>query len=111
MAEYYPIVYIRGFAMESDEVEDAFNMPHYGFNLGATQLRQAMDQNPIMQIFESPVIRLLKNENYIDSFNRFVDNQNVPILNSVGPNWQQTLWVFRFYDEEAELLGSLKLGF
>lgn len=60
MAEYYPIVYIQGYAMTPDEVEDTFNKPYYGFNLSSTQVRQARDEKPMMQIFESPVVRLIK---------------------------------------------------
>jgi hypothetical protein len=39
MAEPFPIVYVRGYAMTANEVEDTFNSPYYGFNLGATQIK------------------------------------------------------------------------
>ena len=32
---YFPVVYIRGYAMTEEEVEDTFNKPYYGFNLGS----------------------------------------------------------------------------
>ena len=77
MANYYPIIYVRGYAMTQSEVESTFNMPYYGFNLGSTQFKLAAGTEPQMHIFESPVVRLLKEENYQDSFGRFVDPHRV----------------------------------
>lgn len=103
----YPIVYIRGYAMSSGEVEDTFNRPYYGFNLGSAKIRVTSEARPSMQIFESPVVRLIKEEGYIDSFNRFVDARNEPIPNSAtSTDWRKTLWIFRFYDKESQLLGE-----
>ncbi len=111
MSESYPVVYIRGYAMTQSEVEDTFNRPYYGFNLGSTQIRQGRREKPVMRIFESPVVRLIKDEAYVDSFNRFVDAGNRPIAGSVSAqgaraDWRRTLWVFRYYDQESELLGG-----
>ena len=109
----HPIVYIRGYAMGSGEVEATFNMPYYGFNLGSTQVRVARDEKPSMRIFESPVVRLIKDEGYLDAFNRFVDSRNSPIPDSVpsdGEAWRRTLWIFRFYDAESRVLGSAERG-
>lgn len=111
MAEHYPIVYIRGYAMTDGEVEDTFNKPYYGFNLGSTQYRQGRHEKPVMRIFESPIIRLIKDERYVDSFNRFVDANNNPIAKSVDAdpediNWKQTMWVFRYYDPESKIGGE-----
>jgi hypothetical protein len=36
----YPVVYVRGYAMTDKAVEDTFNLPYYGFNLGAARYRQ-----------------------------------------------------------------------
>jgi pimeloyl-ACP methyl ester carboxylesterase len=103
----YPIVYIRGYAMSSGEVEDTFNRPYYGFNLGSAKIRVTSEARPAMQIFESPVVRLLKEEGYVDSFNRFVDSRNEPIPDSAaGVDWRRTLWIFRFYDRESQILGE-----
>jgi pimeloyl-ACP methyl ester carboxylesterase len=114
MSTPYPIVYIRGYAMSSDAIEDTFNKPYYGFNIGSTQVKLATDKGSTMRIFESPVVRLIKDENYVDSFNRFVDNQNHPIKNSIPTKgkdfWRKTLWTFRFYDEESQLLREKERG-
>lgn len=111
MADFYPIVYVRGYAMRESEVEDTFNKPYYGFNLGSTQFRLSADETPTMRIFESPVVRLIKQERYVDSFNRFLDRKNRPVRNSVpearpAVDWRRTLWTFRFYDRESQLLGE-----
>lgn len=72
MVKNYPIIYVRGYAMTQSEVESTFNMPYYGFNLGSTQFKLTAGTKPKMHIFESPVVRLLKEEGYQDSFGRFV---------------------------------------
>lgn len=101
----YPIVYVRGYAMTSKAVEETFNLPYYGFNLGSTQCRQGMGRDPEMHIFESPVIRLMKDHDYVDAFGRFASTQGEPIPDSVpaGTDWRRTLWIFRYYDPEAAL--------
>lgn len=119
MDDAYPIVYVRGYAMTQDEVEETFNSPYYGFNLGSTQIKlvnRELDKSDLaMLIFESPVVRLIKEEGYVDSFNRLVTNTNVPLDRSlVGADppvdWHKTLWVFRFYDAESKLLGQHQRG-
>ncbi|GMQ76337.1 MAG: hypothetical protein BMS9Abin01_1610 [Gammaproteobacteria bacterium] len=111
MAGYYPIVYVRGYAMTQSEVESTFNMPYYGFNLGSTQFKLAAGTEPKMHIFESPVVRLIKEEDYQDSFGRFVDPRNRPIANSVSDaraDWRRTLWIFRYYDPESRMIGEAR---
>lgn len=110
----FPIVYIRGYAMTPSQVEDAFNMPYYGFNLGSTQVKLAKDEKLVMRLFESPVVRLIKEEEYVDSLNKFVDSANRPMANSVPAanpkvDWHKTLWIFRFYDAESKLLGGRRV--
>lgn len=111
MGQYFPIVYVRGYAMTPGEVEQTFNMPHYGFNLGSTQFKLSAGHDPKMYIFESPVVRLMKDEGYADSFNRFVTPYNLPVAGSVPKgkdaegieHWRRTLWIFRYYDGESNL--------
>ncbi len=111
MANYYPIIYVRGYAMTQSEVESTFNMPYYGFNLGSTQFKLAAGTEPKMHIFESPVVRLIKEENYQDSFGRFVNPRNRPIAGSVSDarvDWRKTLWIFRYYDPESRMIGEAR---
>jgi len=111
VASYYPIVYVRGYAMTQSEVESTFNMPYYGFNIGSTQFKLSAGTEPKMNIFESPVLRLVKEESYQDSFGRFVDPRNRPIAGSVPKaraDWRKTLWIFRYYDPESRMIGEMR---
>ncbi len=65
---YYPIVYVRGYAGTEGEVEDPFADPYMGFNLGATKIRQAWTGKVGRHIFESPVVRLMKDFDYRDIY-------------------------------------------
>jgi pimeloyl-ACP methyl ester carboxylesterase len=109
----YPIIYVRGYAMTAKDVEETFNLPYYGFNLGSTQFRQGMGRDPEMHIFESPVIRLMKDHDYVDAFGLYATSQGDPIQNSVpsSKNWRRTLWIFRYYDPEAGLLDEERPAF
>jgi len=113
MSRHFPIVYVRGYAMTAQAVEDTFNLPYYGFNLGATQFRQGAGQDPEMHIFESPVIRLMKDHDYVDAYGRFATSQGEPIADSVPghTDWHRTLWVFRYYDAESALHGEQRPPF
>ncbi|HSL40755.1 MAG TPA: hypothetical protein VK857_10315, partial [Desulforhopalus sp.] len=57
---YLPIIYVRGYAMTPKEVADTVSTPYMGFNLGSTKLRQAWDGQVQRHIFESPLVRLMK---------------------------------------------------
>lgn len=105
----YPIIYIRGYAMIQGEVEATFNSPFYGFELGSTRYKLGSDSRPNMHIFESPLVRLIEEEGYVNTFNRYVSSTNDPLPNSVpSGKWRETLWIFRFYDAESQLLGASK---
>lgn len=110
---HLPIIYVRGYAMTSKAVEETFNLPYYGFNLGSTQYRQGVGHEPEMHIFESPVIRLMKDHGYQDAFGHYVSPHGEPLPDSVGPkdDWRRTLWVFRYYDSEASLFDESRPAF
>ena len=59
-APYYPIIYVRGYAMTEDELNQTVADPFYGFNTGSTLYRAHVNRHkaPRRYIFESPVIRL-----------------------------------------------------
>ena len=65
---YHPIIYVRGFAMRDSEIEATINTPYMGFNLGATRVRQGPSGAFDSLIFESPVIRLMKDHGYRDVY-------------------------------------------
>ena len=35
-APFYPIIYVRGYAMTQGEIDDTVSTPYMGFNVGAT---------------------------------------------------------------------------
>jgi hypothetical protein len=99
---YYPIVYIRGFAATMSEIEDTVATPYMGFNLGSTKMRQDWRQKIVRHIFESPLIRLMKDEGYLDTYANgdLVGEDHAVPANSV--------WIFRYYEPASEDLGTGK---
>ncbi len=65
---YYPIVYVRGYAMTASEIEDTVATPYMGFNLGSTKVRQRWTGEIERLIFESPLVRLMKDHGYRDAY-------------------------------------------
>ena len=65
---FFPIIYVRGYAGNEDEVEDTVSDPYMGFNLGATKLRQLWTGKVERHYFESPLVRLMKDHNYRDVY-------------------------------------------
>jgi len=68
VAPYFPIIYVRGYAMTSAEIADAVSSPYMGFNVGATKLRKAWDGQVRRHVFESPLVRLMKDCGYRDIY-------------------------------------------
>ena len=52
---YYPIIYVRGYAMSQGELEDTVATPYLGFNLGSTKYRQAFTGEAKPYVFDFPV--------------------------------------------------------
>ena len=65
---FYPIIYIRGFAMTQSAMEETVATPYMGFNLGTTKIRQEWNGEVVRHIFESPLIRLMKDYGYVDNY-------------------------------------------
>ena len=59
-APFYPIIYVRGYAMSRGEIDETTADPFCGFNLGSTVMRAVATAGapPRKFVFESPVIRL-----------------------------------------------------
>lgn len=94
----YPIIYVRGYAGSQGEVEDTVATPYMGFNLGSTKLRQAYSGELLVNVFESPLIRLMKDYGYVDAYH---DGQSRP----EGPIAKKSIWIFRYYDVTSKELG------
>jgi hypothetical protein len=99
-APYYPIIYVRGFAATMSEIDETTADPYMGFNKGSTVLRQDYQRKAVPFIFESPLLRLIKDHQYVDAFHGGSYQEQ--------PDQAQTrsIWVFRYYERASNLLGD-----
>ena len=104
---FWPIIYVRGYAMTRGEIDETTADPFCGFNVGSTVMRARPDKKepPKKFIFESPVVRLHSDFGYADSYNDGTD--------IVDPDWSgvlplRTIIVYRYYDEASTFLGEGK---
>ena len=100
---FYPIIYVRGYAATMNEIEDTVATPYMGFNLGSTKVRLDHKARPIKFIFESPLIRLMKDCGYRDSYVGGDLPDPPPDGKLVPP---RSIWIFRYYEQVSEELGS-----
>lgn len=96
---FYPIVYVRGYAGTQVDVEDTVATPYMGFNLGSTKLRQAWNREITRYIFESPLIRLMKDHGYADVYSGgdVIDDERVSA---------KSVWIYRYYESVSKDLGT-----
>lgn len=97
---WFPIVYIRGFAATRGEIEDTVATPYMGFNLGATKIRQDHKGKIVRYVFESPLIRLMRDEGYVDCY------RNGDFIPSDEPAPAKSVWIFRYYEKASNDLGD-----
>lgn len=95
---FYPIIYVRGYAMKQTEIEDTVATPYMGFNLGSTKIRQEWDGEIKKHIFESPLIRLMKDYGYADNYMNGTEiEDSIPAKSVV---------IHRYYDIASEDIGA-----
>jgi hypothetical protein len=98
---YYPIIYIRGYAMTKSEIETTVATPYMGFNLGATKIRQDWKGRVQRHIFESALVRLMKDYGYRDVYaNGSEITGEIPAKSVV---------IYRYYEQADQDLGSGKV--
>ena len=97
-APFYPIIYVRGFAMTRSEIEATTSTPYMGFNQGATKVRQHWDGTVTRRYFESPLIRLMKDYGYQDAY--LEGNLRTDQLP------QKTILIHRYYDQADSDFGD-----
>lgn len=97
---YYPIIYVRGYAATMAEIEETVATPYMGFNLGATKIRQDYKGDIVRFIFESPLLRLMKDEGYVDTY---ANGDLIPPATKVAA---KSVWIFRYYEPVSEDLGE-----
>jgi len=111
-APFYPIIYVRGFAMTANEIDETTADPFCGFNIGSTVYRAVpeKDRTPRKFIFESPLIRLGSDFGYRDVYEDGYDILD-PEWHDDGKNQlsSRSVIIFRYYDEASQLLGSGKV--
>ena len=99
---FYPIVYVRGYAATMTEIEETVATPYMGFNLGATKIRQDYEGDIVRFIFKSPLIRLMKDEGYRDTY------RNGDIIPRGERVPAKSVWIFRYYEPVSADLGAGK---
>ena len=95
---FFPIIYVRGYAMTKSEIEATVATPYMGFNLGATKVRQDWNGKVVKYIFESPLVRLMKDYDYRDIY---ADGKERAGL--VSP---RSIVIYRYYEQGDVDLGS-----
>lgn len=95
---FYPIIYIRGFAMTQSAMEETVATPYMGFNLGSTKTRQEWDGEVTRHIFESPLIRLMKDYGYVDNYTEGTEIE--------GQIPAKSVIIHRFYEQADRDIGT-----
>lgn len=91
---FYPIVYVRGYAMTESERDEVFHDAYYGFSATSVEKRDAAPPKYFeVDIFEGQFIRLMKMKQYryADPINRGLDDCENPT---------RSIWISRFYDRD-----------
>ena len=96
---FHPIIYVRGYAGSQDEVEETVATPYMGFNLGATKARQRWDGAIVRHVFESPLVRLMKDFEYRDVY-----SHGSEILDDALP--PRSVVIYRYYEPVSKDLGE-----
>ena len=100
-APYFPIIYVRGYAMTANEIADTVATPYMGFNLGSTKVRQAWDGTVRRHVFESPLVRLMKDYGYRDTY---TDGSEID-----GELPARSVVIYRYYETADTDLGDGKV--
>tara|TARA_R110001592_G_scaffold363371_1_gene685445 strand:+ start:45636 stop:47126 length:1491 start_codon:yes stop_codon:yes gene_type:complete len=95
---YHPIIYVRGYAMTKSEIEATVATPYMGFNLGATKIRQDWSGKVRRHIFESALIRLMKDYGYSDVYSNGTEIE--------GEISAKSVVIYRYYEQADHDLGT-----
>lgn len=97
-----PLVYVRGFAGGTRGIDKAVADPFYGFNEGSTHVRVGAHNQPLFHQFESPLLRLLREEGY----ELLVQGSQESYLDRHAQIPANSVWIHRFYDRSASTWGG-----
>jgi hypothetical protein len=107
-APFHPLIYVRGYAMTTKEIDETTADPFCGFNLGSTVYRAVPDKTrpPRKFIFESPVVRLASDFGYEDVYRNGYDIMDDEwAANPENKLKSRSIVVYRYYDEASTILG------
>jgi hypothetical protein len=101
---YYPIIYVRGYAMTDNEIEETVADPYMGFNVGSTKLRSNWRGESVKYHFESPIVRLMKEHEYSDVYVDGADlgTEAEPVARKIHP---RSIIIHRYYDAASTSFG------
>ena len=103
---HHPIIYVRGFAASQGEIEETVADPYMGFNIGSTKARVAWTGDVKRYFFESPLVRLMGDQQYEDVF---VDGDDLLAANRhEHPIPYRCIIIYRYYDEASNDFGDGK---
>jgi hypothetical protein len=104
---YWPIIYVRGYAMTRKEIDETTADPFCGFNLGSTLIRATPDAKapPRKLIFESPLVRLQSDFGYGDVYEDGVDIGDPDFTADIAT---RSIIIYRYYDSASTLFGTGK---
>jgi Putative serine esterase (DUF676) len=105
----FPIIYVRGFAGGTSGIDTATDDPFDGFNAGGTHVRVGGDGNPQFYQFEGPLVRLMEDEDYRVPVHG--GQQAYLSRSAAGSQPRTSVWVYRFYDPDADTFGAPAAAF
>ncbi len=113
---FYPIIYVRGYAMTRGEMDQTSADPFCGFNLGSTVYRAVAEREraPRKYVFESPVVRLMSEFGVQRCVRGWAGHpRSGPESNTEGqPTGNQlgsrSVVIHRYYDPASSLFGGGK---
>ena len=97
---FHPIIYVRGYAGSESGVEETVATPYMGFNLGATKVRQRWNGEVVRHVFESPLVRLMKDFGYEDVYS------HGDVIAAAEPMRRRSVVIYRYYDQVSKDLGT-----
>jgi hypothetical protein len=101
---FHPIIYVRGFAATSGEIEETVADPYMGFNVGSTKARTIWTGEVKKFFFESPLVRLMSDHDYDDVF--VAGEDLLAIEKSDRPVDYKCIIIYRYYDEASKEFGT-----
>jgi hypothetical protein len=101
---FHPIIYVRGFAATSGEIEETVADPYMGFNVGSTKARTVWTGEVKKFFFESPLVRLMSDHDYDDVF---VAGEDLLTLEKSDRALDyKCIIIYRYYDEASKEFGK-----